>query len=268
MDKTLAVLRQNGVEPAFIQRLINTHGHSDHIGGNGAIQRLSGCTISASPLTAYWLNTHDRHNLWLDHFGQVIEFTAVDTIIEPDTVVSLGGIDFEVLSLPGHGPGTIGFYQPDSRVMICADALWEHDVAMLNVVIHGETVLDDAQSTLDKLRGHDIRVAIPGHGGLITDMEANLDSAARRLASFRKDPNKLAWHLARRILMFTLLRYQPIEQGDLWAIVAQSPWIHDYAPLCGREWTPESLFATVMAGFLDKGTVMVTEDKLTSTVPK
>ena len=68
--------------------------------------------------------------------------------------------------------------------------------------------------------------------------------------------------------MFTLLRHQPIEQAELWSVVKQVPWLHDYAPLCGDEWTAALVFEYAMAGFLERGTVVEARGLLESTVPK
>ena len=168
VDETLGLLRKNGVAPESIQQIVNTHVHSDHIGGNGTIQRLSGCTIATGPLTAKWLKARDKRNMWLDHYGQMTEIVEPDAVIEPNSIITLGEIDFEVTPLPGHGPDTIGFYQPDSKVMICADALWHGDFGVLNILVHGEQVINDSMTAIERLRSRDIRVAIPGHGGLIS----------------------------------------------------------------------------------------------------
>jgi len=258
VDETLTALAAHGVDPAAIGLLINTHGHSDHIGGNARIKMLSGCPIGCGPLTAKWLRTNDRHNLWLESLGQVTEIVMPDFVIEPESWVTLGGMRFEVIALPGHGPDTIGFYQPETKVMICADALWQNDCGILNALIHGPQVLDDAQIALDRLAALDIEIAIPGHGALITDVAGSLDAVNRRLESFRCDPTKMTWHLVRRIFMFSLLRYQPVVQADLVATLLKLPWPHEHAQLCGEmpsgeRWDAESMLEELVARFLERG---------------
>ena len=258
VDETLAILTDHGVDPASIGQLLNTHGHSDHIGGNARIKALSGCPIGCGPLTAEWLCTNDRHNLWLESLGQVTDMVVPDFVIEPETRITLGGMRFEVIALPGHGPDTIGFYQPDTKVMLCADALWQGDCGILNVMIHGPQVLDDAQIALDRLAALDIDIAVPGHGGLITDVGESLAAVNRRLEGFRHDPTKLAWHMVRRIFMFSLLRYQPIARSDLPSTLLQFSWLHEYAPLCGEKpggeaWDAASLIEELVERFLERG---------------
>lgn len=258
VDETLARLMDHGVDPASIGQLLNTHGHSDHIGGNARIKALSGCPIGCGPLTAKWLQTNDRHNLWLESMGQVTEIVPPDFVIEPETRVTLGGMSFEVIALPGHGPDTIGFYQPDTKVMICADALWKNDLGILNVQIHGPQVLDDAQAAVDRLSTLEIDIALPGHGGLITDVAGSLAAVNQRLEGFRRDPSQLAWHLVRRIFMFNLLRYQPIARVDLETTLLRFPWLHENTPLCGKkpsggQWDAASMFNTLVDRFLERG---------------
>jgi len=73
-----------------LDRIVNTHIHSDHIGGNAALQRLhAGCSITVpvdeQPALVNW----DAPEQMLTYADQEAERFAWDDVIEPGQTVSL-----------------------------------------------------------------------------------------------------------------------------------------------------------------------------------
>ncbi|MFQ5421719.1 MAG: MBL fold metallo-hydrolase, partial [Anaerolineae bacterium] len=53
--ETERLVRFAGVDPASLKRIVTTHGHSDHHGGNAHLQALSGAEIVMGEQTAVWI---------------------------------------------------------------------------------------------------------------------------------------------------------------------------------------------------------------------
>jgi glyoxylase-like metal-dependent hydrolase (beta-lactamase superfamily II) len=100
----------------------------------------------------------------------------------------MGGLDWRVVSTPGHAATSISLFQPDARLLIAGDMLIGN--AGASVTLHamarpGRWLLDILDS-LDRLAELDAVVAYPGHGPLIEDA-ARVIPARRARASQRLD---------------------------------------------------------------------------------
>lgn len=274
VDETIALIHQAGVDPAKIDLIAITHGHSDHHGANRTLKQLSNAPIGMGPLTAEWFRNNERKLLWFDRDAQNADPVLPDLVFQHNETVMFSDIPFEVVPLPGHAPDCIGYYQPDTKIMICADAMWENDFGVLNTAVHGHAIINDAEAAIDTLMQYDIAVAIPGHGGLITNVPENLAKLKKRIDRFKQDPKAVSAHLFRRMLMFGILCYQPIEpdwlpkriaaDAEMTAVIAQMLGIPNASPA-----VVENTVISAINEFIKRGLIIHQKDgKLTSTLPK
>ena len=85
IEKVDAVLHSWG-SPA-LERIINTHIHSDHIGGNAELQRLhAGCSITVPADEQAALVNWDAPEQMLSYADQEAERFAWDDVIEPGQI--------------------------------------------------------------------------------------------------------------------------------------------------------------------------------------
>lgn len=102
-EKIITHLDAQGLVPAAI---LNTHGHSDHIGGNGALkERWPDCPLVIGELEAEML-TDARRNLSAD-FGMPITSPPADVTVAHGETYSAAGFQLAVRHIPGHSPGHV-----------------------------------------------------------------------------------------------------------------------------------------------------------------
>ena len=102
-ERVLAYLESHSLRPAAI---LNTHGHSDHIGGNAALKdRWPDCPLVIGARDAVKL-VDPAQNL-SSAFGIALVSPAADATVEDGQTYSAAGFDLEVRAIPGHSAGHV-----------------------------------------------------------------------------------------------------------------------------------------------------------------
>ncbi|MBC5763388.1 MBL fold metallo-hydrolase [Ramlibacter albus] len=205
--------------------LLSTHLHSDHCGGNAALQRrYPGVETRVPPGLARFVSAWDPVALTYQPTGQHCPRFRLDGLLVPGASVELGGTSWQVHSAPGHDPHSVILFEPVSRTLISADALWENGFGVVFQELEGERAFDEVGATLDLIEGLRPAVVIPGHGPVFADAVAALANARRRLDSFVRDPAKHAQHAAKVLLKFKLLELQQVPESDLLGWAGSTPY--------------------------------------------
>ena len=205
-------------------RLINTHCHSDHMGGNAAVQRAYGCRISVPVGEAPGIAAWNETTLLLSYTGQTAERFSVDATICAGERLKLGGLAWEALAAPGHDPHALIYYQPEARILISGDALWQNGFGLIFSELVGEPgAFAETRATLETISRLDIATVIPGHGAPFGDPGRSLDAAFQRLDAYERDPTKLARHALKVMLSFSLMIHGRIERATLPRFLAERP---------------------------------------------
>ncbi len=216
-EQTVALLRRElGGRP--LTRILNTHLHSDHCGGNAAAHEAFGCDIDVPIGDATAVDAWDEEKLTYAATGQYCPKFRRSGLLEAPGKVLAGRWSWQLVASPGHDPMSVALYQPELRVLISADALWENGFGVVFPELEGEDAFPTVGSTLDAFSNLDVRLVIPGHGRPFTDLHAAIARARSRLASFLSDPRKHAVHAAKVLIKFRLLETQTesIEAFEGW----------------------------------------------------
>ena len=218
------LLLQHALGGKPLTRLINTHCHSDHMGGNAAVQRAYACRTSIpvgeAPAIAAW----DDAALMLGYTGQSAErFSHDDTIAAGDRL-QLGGLEWEALAAPGHDMYALMFYSGAKRILISGDALWENGFGLIFPELFGQAGgFAATRATLKAISQLDIDTVIPGHGAPFGSVERSLATAFARLDAYERDPAKLARHALKVMLSFSLMIQRRIALAELPQFLADRP---------------------------------------------
>ena len=156
----LDFLEERGLRIAAI---LDTHGHADHIAGNGAMKKA----FPAAPLIigerdAIML-TDPAANLSLG-YGFEITSPPADRVIREGDTLSFAGIDMEVRDIPGHSPGHVVFIiREQPIVVIGGDVLFRGSIGRTD--LPGGSFEQLASGIRAKLYTlPDDTVVYPGHG--------------------------------------------------------------------------------------------------------
>ena len=226
---TLAlVASRQGLDGAPLAKLVNTHCHSDHMGGNAALQRAYGCTTAVpageAPLVAAW----DQRALLLDYAGQRAERFHIDEVLQPDSTHVWGNLEWRVLAAPGHDMAAVVFFNDAHGILISGDALWQNGYGFVMPPQVDARALPATRATLDMIAKLDVRYVIPGHGEPFGDVTSALARAYRRTEAFEADPLRLARHALKVVLVFALLDRERIPLAEMPAYVERVEMFRDF----------------------------------------
>lgn len=206
-------------------RLINTHSHSDHIGGNAALQAAFGCKIVIPAGIERMIRDWDTDALLLDAAKQRGDRFAHDAVIEAGSEFEMGGLAWRALPAPGHDMEALVYYCPEKRLLISGDALWQDGFGIIFGELMGrKDALPATRATLEMIGRLGVDIVIPGHGPAFDDFDAAMARAMQRLASFEADGTRMARNAVRACFTFNLLDLQRLREDDLPAYLKSVPF--------------------------------------------
>lgn len=220
--QTLALVR-HALAGRALDRLLNTHLHSDHCGGNAALQAAYGCHTAIPVAEAGKVRDWDVDALSFKATGQRCDRFGFDATVAPGDVLTLAGIEWHALGAPGHDPHSLIFYCPAHRVLVSADALWENGFGIIFPELDGASGFAEQRATLQLIAGLDIDTVIPGHGAPFTDVAGALARARSRLDYLEADPVRNAQNAVKVLLKFMLLERRRIALADVPQVLLAMP---------------------------------------------
>ncbi|UCV28625.1 MBL fold metallo-hydrolase [Ferribacterium limneticum] len=221
-------LVQHSLAGRQLSRLINTHSHSDHIGGNAALKAAFDCEIIVPAGLHAVIADWDEDALLLSPLGQQSARFQHDSLIGAGNELEMGGLNWQALAVPGHDMEALAYYNPEQRILISGDALWENGFGVIFPELLGEADgLASTQATLEMLSQLAIDTVIPGHGRPFSTVDAAFERAFRRLNQFQNNIEQLAWHAIKVIVAFAMMEKRRIPKHDFPAFVLALPFALD-----------------------------------------
>lgn len=252
-QQTVALV-ESALQGRALDLLLNTHLHSDHCGGNAALQaRWSQLRTQIPPGQWEHVQHWDPVALSYTPTGQDCPRFRADARLMPGTEVRLGDRAWQVHAAPGHDSHAVLLFEPASGVLISGDALWENGFGVVFPELDGEEAFADVAATLDLIERLAPRTVIPGHGGVFADVSEALARARRRLAGFEADPVKHARHAAKVLLKYKLLEWQQMPMAHVQAWLAATPYyarLHEryFGDRAAGQWADELVRELVAGG--------------------
>lgn len=141
--------------------LLNTHCHIDHVLGNYFVKKQYDVPLLVHPLEVPVLKAVKAYapNYGFPGYQEVLP----DQELNEGKAVKFGSSSMDILFLPGHSPGHVGFYIPEQKQLIAGDVLFYHSIGRTDLPGGNmDTLLSSIHRKLFTLP--DDTVVHPGHG--------------------------------------------------------------------------------------------------------
>ena len=222
--QTLALVKA-GLNGRLLDLLVNTHLHSDHCGGNAALQSAyPALTTHIPPGLARHVSSWDPQALTYSPTGQSCAQFRFDALLLPGSEILLGDRHWQVHAAPGHDPHSVILFEPASRVLISADALWQRGFGVVFPELERQDAFDQVGKTIDLIEALAPRVVIPGHGSVFDSVAESIAVARQRLDGFISDPARHIGYASKVLLKFKLLEVQAIALDAFIAWASATPY--------------------------------------------
>jgi glyoxylase-like metal-dependent hydrolase (beta-lactamase superfamily II) len=246
-----------------LSRLVNTHLHSDHCGGNAALHAKWGSEISVPSTIFDAAASWDEGVLLFRATDQRCDQFPVHHALSHGSEVKLGDACWEAHSAPGHDPDAVMLFQPDERVLISGDALWQQRIAVIFPELIGKTGFDRALDAVDSIERMAPALVIPGHGKPFRDVAGAIAQSRERLRAFAKAPDKHARYAVRALTMFHMLEHRRKSRQDLLQWIKATPLLASIEHVQDHKWVEK-----LVDGLVESQALRRTGDVLSIAAPE
>jgi glyoxylase-like metal-dependent hydrolase (beta-lactamase superfamily II) len=199
-DRILQNIRDDGLEPKRIRKIILTHYHADHIGAaREAYERLD-AEVIASTFAAPAIREADEQAISMDvakaagFYPESYRLPACPvqrTVAEGD-VIQVGDLALQTWETPGHADGHLSFWMQgsDRAYLIGADLVfWGGKILLQN--IH-DCRIDAYAASVAKVAALEFDALLPGHMQIsLFEGKRHVESAAAAFRQLGVPPNLL-----------------------------------------------------------------------------
>ncbi len=158
LDKLKDAAARAGVT---LEKILLTHGHADHCGQSGMLAKELGLPIEGP---------HEDDRFWISRleddgprFGMHCEVFEPDRWLKDGDTVSFGEVELQVIHCPGHTPGHVVFFHPQTRFAFVGDVLFAGSIGRTDFPMGNHQDLLDAITGKLWPLGDDVTF-VPGHG--------------------------------------------------------------------------------------------------------
>ena len=159
LDSAAELLRRVESRRLRVLRIVDTHGHWDHVADNAALVAATG-----APLLIHEADAARLAHPASEH--QRLPFTIAPStptsFLHEGDVLPLGAYRFQVLHTPGHTPGSCCLYEEDEDLLFSGDTLFDQGMGRTDLAGGDENALYASLRRLSDLAPS--TRFYPGHG--------------------------------------------------------------------------------------------------------
>jgi len=177
-----------------ISLIINTHSHTDHVGGDAKLQMLSGARIAAHPKAIPAIE--DPASVWkqsLDETKEILKYSGVPVLtvqrilferrfipvpqkevakvsipLSEETTIDLGSTKLQVMYTPGHSQDCVCLYDLERKILFSGDHILKRTTPNIGN-------LTEYINSLKRVSKMDVNMILPGHEAIIDEPKKRID---------------------------------------------------------------------------------------------
>ena len=153
----IAAVRDNGLR---LVEILNTHGHPDHILGNGAVKEATRARLAIHRLDAYRLGPKRPPSTF------EIPPCDADDLFDEGALRYVVDLEMVALHTPGHTEGSTCFYIEAEGILFAGDVLFKGSTGRWDLPGGDRIQMERSLERLATLPSG--TVVYPGHGGTTT----------------------------------------------------------------------------------------------------
>ncbi|MBE2893689.1 MBL fold metallo-hydrolase [Spirabiliibacterium falconis] len=157
--RLIAFIEENRLN---LTKILLTHGHLDHVGAAKALQAHFDVEMLGSHIEDQFLFDSLPEQATRFGLAEIAPFLP-DRWLHEGEQVTVGEITFDILHLPGHTPGHIGFIEKEKNVGFTGDVLFHGSIGRTDFPRSSHADLIHAIKTKLFVFDDDL-IIIPGHG--------------------------------------------------------------------------------------------------------
>jgi glyoxylase-like metal-dependent hydrolase (beta-lactamase superfamily II) len=158
-EKIFKFIEENALK---LKIIVNTHGHPDHVCGNGIVKGKFQTPILIHEKDAFMLGRLGK--MIAKFFGFTSSSPSADALLKDGDHVKFGKITLKVMHTPGHSPGSISLI--GEKEVFTGDTLFASSIGRTDLPQSSESDMKESLKKLANLPG-DFKV-YPGHGPTTT----------------------------------------------------------------------------------------------------
>lgn len=173
-----SILRVMKKDLGDVKKVVNTHGHFDHFGGNGYFLNAQ---IAVHEADAPILEKGDPEASIADFFEGNLKPRPVHRKLNEGDIIKAGKYELEVIHTPGHSSGSICLFDRKTGTLFSGDTVFAEGI--------GRTDLpgSDPQAlaiSLQKLKELEVKRILPGHGDPVLENADKVLNNAAEMADY------------------------------------------------------------------------------------
>ncbi|MET0356678.1 MAG: MBL fold metallo-hydrolase [Cellvibrio sp.] len=163
-------------------KILLTHGHLDHVGGTEALVHATKTSEAAAPIPIE--GPHKDDMFWINMLPQQAQMMGFLTpknfvpniFFNDGDQVEFGNIRLDIRHCPGHTPGHIIFFHPETKLALVGDVLFKGSIGRTDFPRGNyDDLVNSIRNKLWPL-GDDVQF-IPGHGPMSTFGQERIHNA-------------------------------------------------------------------------------------------